>query len=229
MPGGWRSEDSARSARQASHVGRDGYEVPHRLLTLIAPPLCGICGEGCGSAEPICDACADAIASSSPQPLAIPGVDHAWAAAPYSGVPRQLIGALKFGKRLPLADVAAEAIAARAGGSALAGTLIPVPADPWRRRIRGFDPAAEIARALASRLGLRVSHCLVRRHSSRQVGKPRARRLAARLDLRATSPPPAEAILLDDVVTTGATLSACASALRGAGCTRVLALAFARA
>jgi predicted amidophosphoribosyltransferase len=220
---------SARITRDASRGERHDRAVPHRLLSLVAPPLCGICGDDCGSAEPICTACAQAIAASPAQPFTIPGADRAWAATTYDGAPRRLVAALKFAQRLPLAEVAACAIAARAGPGGLAGTLVPVPADPWRRRIRGFDPATELAGALSRRLDLPLSRCLSRRHAPRQVGKARAQRLAARPKLRVEQPPPSAAILLDDVVTTGATLAACARALRSAGCTNLLAVAFARA
>jgi predicted amidophosphoribosyltransferase len=170
-----------------------------------------------------------AILTAPARPFTLPLIDRAVAAAPYEGAPRRLITALKFAKRLPLAEVAAAAIAARAGPELQAGALVPVPPDPWRLRTRGFDPAAEIARALARRLDLPLAPCLARRHSARQTGRVRAQRLSARPDVRATGPPPADAVLLDDVVTTGATLSACAEALRVANCTRVLAVAFARA
>ena len=100
---------------------------------------------------------------------------------------------------------------------------------PWRRRWRGFDPAEEIAgrgRALA---GCRCAGCLRRAGGRRQVGRRRAERLADPPRVWAAGVPPASALLVDDVWTTGATLSACAAALRGAGCRRVVALTLARA
>jgi predicted amidophosphoribosyltransferase len=202
--------------------------VPSRLLSLVAPPGCGVCGERCASKDPVCGTCRAAILATGSDPFIVPGVDRAWAAAPYEGVPRRLVVALKFGRRLALAGVAAEAIAARAGGEA-GGALVPVPADPWRRRARGFDPAAEIARALARRLSLPLSPCLVRHHRRRQVGRARAERLTCDLGVRAIMTPPAAVLLVDDVVTTGATLGACARALRTAGCEEILAVTFARA
>ena len=203
--------------------------MPSRLLSLIAPPSCGICGDGCGAKDAVCPACHAAIHGATARAFHVPGVDYAWAATPYEGVPRRLVGALKFGRRLALARVAADAIAANAGASAPAGTLIPVPADPWRHRVRGFDPATLIAKQLARRLDLPLSHCLVRRHRRRQVGKARAERLTSDLGVRAIAVPPAAALLIDDVVTTGATLAACAGALRSRGAEEILAVTFARA
>ena len=105
---------------------------------------------------------------------------------------------------------------------------MPVPAAPLRWRWRGFDPAEEIALALARLLGFPLRRCLARRGGPRQVGRPRAARLAdpPRVRLRGAVPP--LALLVDDVCTTGATLGACAATLREGGCSGVVALVVAR-
>jgi ComF family protein len=202
--------------------------VFRHLLSLVAPPFCGVCGDPCGATHDVCPACQEAILAAPPSPFAVPGIDHAWAAARYDGVPRRLVAALKFGRRIALARIAAEAIAAAAPGE-LGGAIVPVPADPLRRRLRGFDPADLIAGELARATELPLSRCLVRRHARRQVGRSRAERLASppRVGLRGEAPP--RAVLLDDVATTGATLAECAMALRTGGCSDLLALTFARA
>jgi predicted amidophosphoribosyltransferase len=202
--------------------------VPARLISLIAPSLCGICGRPCDAESPACDSCVTAIAAAPPQPFLVPGADAAWAAAPYEGTPRSLVAALKFSKRLALARVAADAVARSVPAGTALGTLIPVPPDPLRHRWRGFDPAAAIADELATALGLSLSHCLVRAHSRRQVGRSRAERLAGPR-VRAIDDAPSAVVLVDDVATTGATLAACAGALRAAGAEKILAVAFARA
>jgi predicted amidophosphoribosyltransferase len=156
------------------------------------------------------------------------GVDLVIATAPFHGVARELVHGLKFGRRLGLARVAAGAISAAipAGES---GTVVPVPAAELRRRWRGFDPAEEIALELARIRGLPFARCLQRRHGPRQVGRPRAERLADPPRVRLRRPAPQAVLLVDDVYTTGATLGACAIALRGGGCERIVALAVARA
>jgi predicted amidophosphoribosyltransferase len=105
-------------------------------------------------------------------------------------------------------------IAANAPEAMLEGTLVPVPLHSRRLRRRGYNQAALIADALASRTGLEVVDCL------RRAGS------AASIELRAAAP--GRVVLVDDVATTGATLAACAGALRAAGSIEVAALVFAR-
>lgn len=194
------------------------------LLALVAPPGCGVCGDGCEVARRLCDRCDRALRAGAPVRSAVPGVEEAWSAAPYDGAARRLVGALKFRARVGLAGDAAGLIAARAPAHLLAGAIVPVPAAPSRRRRRGFDAAEAIANALARRCGLPVAPCLARAESARQVGRRRAERLADPPRVAALSPVPKEAVLVDDVMTTGATLGACAAALRGGGAIRVVAV-----
>jgi predicted amidophosphoribosyltransferase len=110
------------------------------------------------------------------------------------------------------------------------GAVVPVPPQAARRRARGFDPAGALARALAARLDLPRAPVLARRdRASRQTRARRAaRRAAGRIAVEVVSPAPSEVLLVDDVHTTGATLEACATALRAAGSRMVLAVTYAR-
>ena len=185
-----------------------------QLVALIAPPACGVCGDGCDVGLRLCERCESALRRLAPVWSAIPGIDRTWSAAPYDGGARELVAALKFGARVGLAEL-------------LAGTIVPVPPAPLRRRQRGFDSADAIAMALARRTGLPLIPCLARTHGRRQVGRRRSERLADPPMVSAVSPVPAEAILVDDVMTTGATLGACAEAIRSAGAIRVVAVTLA--
>jgi predicted amidophosphoribosyltransferase len=158
----------------------------------------------------------------------VAGLDAAWSAAPYEGVPRELVAALKFRRLMPLARRAAEAIAAGAPAGLVTGDLVPVPPAPWRLRARGLDPAEEIAVALARLSGARLVRCLARADGPRQVGRPRSARLADPPRVRLIAAAPRTAVLVDDVTTTGATLSACARVLRAGGTRRVVGVTFAR-
>lgn len=202
--------------------------LARHLLALLAPPRCGVCGAPCGAGEPLCGRCARELATASPWLGTGPGLDLALAAASYEGAARRLAQALKYARRPALAENAAALIEKAAPATELRGVIVPVPAARLRGRWRGFDPAEEIAIALSVRTGLPLHACLRRLRGPRQVGRPRRRRLAdpPRIELRRR--PPRSVLLVDDVHTTGATLGACAAALRDGGAERVVALALAR-
>jgi predicted amidophosphoribosyltransferase len=143
-------------------------------------------------------------------------------------VARGLVAALKFRHLLPVAELIAERIQWLAPTSLLSGTIVPAPTARLRSLERGFDPAAEIAAALAGRSRLPVSPCLVRRGGGRQVGRRRAQRIGHPPDIQPRGEVPRSVLLVDDVLTTGATLSACARALRSGGAVRVAAITFTR-
>jgi predicted amidophosphoribosyltransferase len=198
------------------------------LLGLLVPPRCALCAGECGLREHLCERCESGLGRLAPCSTPVPGLDAVWSAAPYEGIARDLVVRLKFAARLRLATRAGVAIAERAPADLFRGVIVPVPPAPARRRRRGFDAAAEIAAALGVATGLPLGLCLQRSHGPRQVGRPRAERLASPPRVRLAGRPPASAVLVDDVVTTGATIGACARALRSGGCGRVVALTFAR-
>lgn len=209
--------------------------APLRAIAgLLAPPRCAACADPCAATEVICAPCGGRLARAPAGWGPVAGVGAVAWAAPYDGVARELVAALKFGSRVGLAPVLAAAIAAsdRARVPSRVGAeweLVAVPAAPARLRHRGFDPADRLAAELAVRLGLRRARCLARADGPRQVGRSRAARRTSPPAVRALGPPPRRALLVDDVLTTGATLAACAAALRAAGAREVEALVFARA
>lgn len=200
-----------------------------QLVSLLAPPLCAACGEPRSLEAVLCEPCDRELATA---PVVIepgpPEVEVAISATPFEGVGRRVVHGLKYGRRLSLARVAAGAMLRGLPGREPLDAVVPVPPGPLRWRWRGFDPAQEIALALAGLTGLPLKMCLQRRGGRRQVGRPRWERLANPPRIRLEDPPPGSALLVDDVWTTGATLSACALALRSGGCGRVVALTLAR-
>jgi ComF family protein len=200
------------------------------LLEPVAPALCVACGAHAGAAEPLCRRCRGELRWLGPDLASACGVE-VWAPLAYEGPARAVVKALKFGRVARLVEAMAAQIAANAPPHVLAsGALVPVPLHPARLRRRGFNQAAGLAAAVAARSGLPLADCLARSGDrSTQVGRDRRERLRGIAgSVRVCGAAPAEAILVDDVITTGATLAACAEALRAAGSTYVSAIAYAR-
>lgn len=206
---------------------------------LVAAVLPGRC-PGCGArAEPVCGACAAGLRPPLPAPPPL-GVD-AWAAAfAYEGVVRELVARLKYRNArsaLPwLAGAAADAALRKLGGgsdavrrgAAFGDVVTWVPTTALRRRDRGFDHGALLARAVARRLGLPARHLVVRLDGSPQTGRAASERRAGPRCVARRPVDGLRAVLVDDVATTGATLSAAARALRGAGAAQVVAVTVCR-
>jgi len=160
---------------------------------------------------PLCERC---TADLRPVALMAGNALYVEAAGAYDGRLREAVLALKRGERAYL-DPLARLVAAR-----LPGAVELVPAVTTRRRAngRGFDQARELAERAARITGASVADVLVK-HGGPQRGGGRADRLAARgrFALRADAMLPGEAILIDDVMTTGATLRDAAATLALAG------------
>jgi competence protein ComFC len=111
-----------------------------------------------------------------------------------------------------------------------AETVTWVPLSRRRRARRGFDQAELLARAVAPRLGLPVRRLLLRTRDTPPQARTGAatRRRALRGAFRPTGRAASSVLLVDDVLTTGATAAGCATALRQAGAERVIVLVAAR-
>ncbi len=203
-------------------------ELLHSLAAGIVPPLCAACGRNCRPRASLCTHCSRRLAEADSLAGGAPGLDRAWSSAPHEGVARDLVAALKFRRLLPVAELAADRILWLAPAALLSGSVVPVPTARLRSAARGFDPAAEIAQALAGRADLSLQPCLRRKGGGRQVGKRRADRVGRPPLIATRGEVPRSVLLIDDVMTTGATLAACAGALRQAGAVRVTAITFTR-
>ena len=210
------------------------------LLDLWLPPACPACegapGAGAGG---ICRACLGSL-TSAPAALAPPrGLDALVAGAEFRMPVEGWIRRFKYPRPgLAGLDPKAEAIvralareaAARAPGPP-PDLVVPIPLHPRRLRARGFNPACELARAIARPARLRLAPgALARlRDTPSQTGLERAaRRRNVRGAFRARGPVPPRIWLVDDVVTTGSTLAEAARALRRAGARRVVGVCAAR-
>ncbi|MEV6206068.1 phosphoribosyltransferase family protein [Kitasatospora sp. NPDC051914] len=204
------------------------------------PARCAGCGEGAGQLCPACRAlltCAAAgPAGPEPPPDGLPPVH---AATPYGGPVRNLLiahkerGALRLARPLGSALAAAVRSADAAGAPGAPGApllLVPVPSTRRSVRERGHDPALRLARAAARELrraGRPARVAPVLRHARRvadQAGlsaAERHRNLHGALTVRPRTVALLHGrpvVLVDDLVTTGASLAEAARALRAAGC-----------
>ena len=161
-------------------------------------------------------------------------MDGVWAPVAYTGPARDVVRALKFRGAWRVADAMAAAVVASAPVGWLGGdvVLVPVPLHPARLRSRGFNQAERLAQGVSRRTGLPVTIALVRGGSkATQMGLGRGerlRRVAGSVAVASGAAVPSRVVLVDDVVTTGATLAACRDVLRAAGALEVRAIAYAR-
>ena len=217
--------------------------VAGRALDLAFPARCPGCGsEGppiCASCLPSLDARLDLPAGvpiGLPSDVPAPLLQLEWC-APFSGLVRRALHELKYSGEQRLATPLGEAIARRwrragAGGD----VLVPVPVHADRARRRGYDQAELIATAAANDLELPCAPILERaRATIAQFDLDRSERATNVAGAFRLKPGGGDAplggrwvVLVDDVVTTGATLAACAEPLLEAGAIGVSAITVAR-
>lgn len=211
--------------------------------------LCGTCWSGLAiPAEPWCAACQRPFGSDGPKSGAVcapcladpPRHAGIYAATLYTPVSRKLVLAFKHGRRIALAPMLARLVAARLpdeGGERLPETLIvPVPLHRWRLWGRGYNQAALLARELSALgKGRMLVDALERRKRTPSLGglgaKARRRALAGAIAVRESARADVKGrdiLLVDDVLTSGATTDACVRALRKAGARSVAIACFAR-
>lgn len=220
-------------------------------LDLAFPPVCAGCEaagaflcDRCVAAMPLalgprCSRCWDASLSTlcrrcqtEPPPFEALRAPHAFA-----GVAREAAHRLKYGGLAAAGPAMAERMAhAWPDWGLTADVVVAAPLHPRRRRVRGYNQADELARPLARALGLPYAGdviCRVRSTAPLAAGRTREQRRRELADAFAPGPRAVavagrRALLVDDVATTGATLSAAAEALRIAGASAIVAVVFAR-
>lgn len=212
------------------------------LLDLIVPPACAACGRF-GSV--LCEGCQGAFASASdetrrflaPEASVVVGSDLtlALAAFAFEGPVRKALSRLKYGGAARVAGPLAELAHPMLGRlTELSGpaVLVPVPIHPARQRQRGYNQAELLARHLARTSGQQVADLLARstitERQHRLDRAARTRNLRGAIGLRSGPPAPSVAIVVDDILTTAATLEACASVLVAGGVGEVYGFAIAR-
>lgn len=146
----------------------------------------------------------------------------------YDGLVKELVLALKFGRDTASTQTAAALLAPLLDPAGF-DLVTSVPSAPSRRRQRGYNQSALIAKSLAANLALPYRPLLGRWQQAEQIGAGRKERfLQVQNAFYAKGRPPRRVLVVDDVLTTGATLDACARALRQAGCAEVWGAAVAK-
>ena len=215
------------------------------VVDVVFPARCAGCGH---RGVWVCDECIDTIARLSPPwcgrcgiPIdsrcrcdeLSPAISISRSAAVYSGWVRRAIHLMKYENEPARIPSLAEFMASAARALPPFDALVPAPLHSARNRGRGYNQSEILANELATHLGCQVSRCLVRTRSTRQqVGLDRDAR--HRNVTGAFAVVPAEKVagkrlvLVDDVMTTGSTLNACAETLGAAGASWVGTLTLAR-
>jgi ComF family protein len=201
------------------------------LLGLLSPPCCASCDAPLPAAGLFCEGCDEAV---SPLADHVGGEFPLIAAGPYGGSVARAITRFKYGSRPDLAPLLAERLVAALSLTSFErpATVVPVPQHPQKLAARGYNQSALLAAHVSERAGLRFRPRALRRVRStrEQASLSREERLvnvvaaiAARESLEGE-----RVVLVDDVVTTGATALSCARALVFAGAARVTIAAVAR-
>ncbi len=220
-----------------------------RALDLLFPPRCAVCG-AMGSF--LCTTCLQSLPRAEPPRCPVcwrpgffapacpgcrerpPAFQSLRAPCLMAGPAREAVHALKYNHFSALAEDMGRLMAEFAASERLAADLVvPVPLHPRRRRTRGYNQSALLAKAVAAALGLPLDErALVRRRDGPQQARAasaeeRRRNVEGAFEARGRLEG-RRILLIDDVTTTGATLDAGARALREAGAASVCCLAFAR-
>jgi ComF family protein len=230
----------------------DGWAT--RALRMLLPLRCLLCGAPGAQGRDLCDGCASdlprndiccprcALPLKAPAPLCGECIEHeppfaaAWVPFRYAHPLDLLEARFKFRGDLAAGRVLSGLLIDRAGIDAPArpDVIVAVPLHASRLRERGYNQAFELAKPLSRALGIPIARDLLQRvrATPAQTGldaASRHRNLRRAFAVTASAPLPAHVVLIDDVMTTGATLRECARTLRRAGAARVDVWAVARA
>jgi len=217
-----------------------------KTISIIAPAKCVVCGR---EGQELCQSCAPDLLNRLPgrcfrcQKLNLGSktcstchrqapLKYVWVAGEYEDGLKRAIKAFKFERQRGLARSLAEIMKDLVPETIKSPIIVHVPTATTRRRIRGYDHAERLASEVAKQTGWRHVPALRRQTQTRQVGARRLTRIAqlegAFRVIRTEYARGREILLIDDVITTGATITACAKELKKAGAKSVSAVVLAQ-
>lgn len=204
------------------------------LGDLVLPPTCGSCGGGvpAEARARLCPTCRAAIPDLTTDPPRVQDAAVVACVSAFDGLLQDLVQRFKYRSELalarPLAELLVEAVLAR---DLQPDLVIPVPLSLERLRSRGFDHTWLLASPVASALGVPLEAALSRADGRPpQVGLPLEQRednVAGVFSASGPAQEDAHVLLVDDVITTGATCADAVRALRDAGAASVDVVALA--
>jgi ComF family protein len=199
------------------------------LFDALSPPACAACDEQIPSRHVFCASCAATIVRDEPQG------DGSVAFARFGGAVAMALKRFKYEERADLARPLGHLLRRAAMDAGIqADVVIPVPLHPRRLAERGYNQSALLARAVAQQLNVPFAPRALerRRQTAQQARLGRAERLDNMAEAFEVRDKPAvslrKVLLVDDVLTTGATLLACREALEKAGAGEVTSVCLAR-
>ncbi|MBV1918479.1 MAG: ComF family protein [Sphingomonadaceae bacterium] len=228
------------------------------LVDLVFPPRCPLCGEGISGQDGLCVSCWENLvipgnpacaqcgrpfdggivqgSTCAPCLADPPRHDGIAAATLYNDTSRKLVLSFKYGRKIALASMMARLMAAKLDFVDETWLIVPVPLHRWRIWRRGFNQSAILSKEIARLTGAQLCiDALKRKKATRALGglgaKARKRELSGAIAAsknRSALLKNANVLLVDDVLTSGATSDACVAVLKKADAERVVISCFAR-
>lgn len=208
------------------------YELKRRALSALFPNVCPFCGRVVGAREYYCAPCYEMLPRTRRELSPPENISRLLACCWYSGIARDAVHMLKFGCLIYPADAFALMMSEMLR-EIQADALVPVPSGLQSVEKRGFSPAEVIAKRVSIRLGIPIEKALAASpdKTEQKTLSRKSRILNARksfFPVSGTDIKGKRLLLIDDVTTTGSTLSVLAELLLNAGAADVSAAVFAK-
>lgn len=208
------------------------YELKRRALSVFFPNICPFCGRTIDARDYWCESCVELLPVVNKELAAPENISRLYACCWYSGIARAAVHMLKFKHLIYPAD-AFGLMMSRVLHGVTADALVPVPSSFLSIERRGFSPAGVIAERVSIRLDIPILNAVTAdfdkieqktlTRKSRIINAGKCFHINEKVNVRGK-----RLLIIDDVTTTGSTLSALAGMLRKVGAADVAAAVFAQ-